>query len=97
MRTTCGRSSAQHAGRGQRPLVLTDGVFSLTGAVAPLDQYVEALRDYGTATLLVDDAHGIGTIGRNGRGSLEHLGLWGEEDQCRPGPRRRWASMFAAR
>ncbi len=73
------------ARRGHRPLVLTDGVFSLTGAVAPLDQYVEALRDYGPATLLVDDAHGIGTIGRNGRGSLEHLGLWGEDVNADPG------------
>ena len=64
--------------------MLTDGVFSLTGAVAPLDQYVEALRDYGTATLLVDDAHGLGTIGPSGRGSLEHLGLWGEEVNADP-------------
>lgn len=64
------------ASHGQRPLVLSDGVFSLTGAVAPLDRYVEILRGYRTATLLIDDAHGIGTIGGNGRGSLEHLGLW---------------------
>jgi 7-keto-8-aminopelargonate synthetase-like enzyme len=70
--------------RGQRPLVLTDGVFSLTGAVAPLDRYVEVLRDYGTSTLLVDDAHGLGTIGRKGRGSLEHLGLWGAEVNADP-------------
>ncbi len=69
---------------GQRPLVLTDGVFSLTGAVAPIDQYVEALRDHDTATLLVDDAHGIGTIGGNGRGSLEHLGLWSEDVNADP-------------
>ncbi len=68
-----------HVTPGQRPLVPTDGVFSLTGAVAPLDRYAEALRDYDTATLLIDDAHGIGTIGRNGRGSLEYLGLWDEE------------------
>jgi 8-amino-7-oxononanoate synthase len=62
----------------QRPLVLTDGVFSMTGEVAPLDLYLAVLREYSTATLLVDDAHGIGTIGRNGRGTLEHLGLWDE-------------------
>lgn len=74
----------QRVGRGQRPLVLTDGVFSMTGAVAPMDQYLEALRDYGTATLLVDDAHGIGTIGPNGRGSLEHLGLWSAEVNADP-------------
>ncbi len=78
------RQKLRERGQGQRPLVLTDGVFSLTGAVAPLDQYVEALRDYGTATLLVDDAHGLGTIGPSGRGSLEHLGLWGEEVNADP-------------
>ncbi|MGO9109762.1 MAG: aminotransferase class I/II-fold pyridoxal phosphate-dependent enzyme [Thermoguttaceae bacterium] len=74
----------EHLSQRQKPLVLTDGVFSMTGAVAPLDRYVEALRDYGTATLVVDDAHGIGTIGRNGRGSLEHLGLWGENVNADP-------------
>ena len=72
----------RHAGK--KPLVLTDGVFSMTGAVAPVDRYVEALRDYGTATLLIDDAHGLGTIGRNGRGSLEHLGLWSNEINADP-------------
>ncbi len=74
----------EHVPRGKRPLVLTDGVFALTGAVAPLDHYVEALRDYGTATLLVDDAHGIGTIGQRGRGSLEHLGMWREDVNADP-------------
>jgi 7-keto-8-aminopelargonate synthetase-like enzyme len=68
----------------KRPLVLTDGVFSLTGAVAPLDRYVEALRGYSAATLLVDDAHGIGTIGSNGRGSLEYLGLWSDNINADP-------------
>jgi 7-keto-8-aminopelargonate synthetase-like enzyme len=74
----------QRVGRDERPLVLTDGVFSLTGAVAPLDEYAEVLRDYSTATLLVDDAHGLCTIGRDGRGSLEQLGLWGEEVNADP-------------
>jgi 8-amino-7-oxononanoate synthase len=61
---------------GQRPLVLTDGIFSVTGAVAPIDRYVELLREYRQATILVDDAHGFGTLGHHGRGTLEHLGLW---------------------
>ena len=69
---------------GQRPLVLTDGVFSLSGAVAPIDQYAEILRECGTATLLIDDAHGTGTIGVNGRGSLEHFGLWDAEVNADP-------------
>jgi 7-keto-8-aminopelargonate synthetase-like enzyme len=63
---------------GQRPLVLTDGIFSVSGAIAPVDQYVEVLKDYRQATILVDDAHGFGAIGRNGRGTLDHLGLWGD-------------------
>jgi len=74
----------KRAGWGQRPLVLTDGIFSISGAVAPLERYVELLREYGTATLLIDDAHGTGTVGLNGRGSLEHLGLWGEEVNADP-------------
>ncbi len=71
-----GQKLRQRVGPGQRPLVLTDGVFSLTGEVPPIDRYVKLLRAYETATLLVDDAHGVGTLGSNGRGSLEHLGLW---------------------
>jgi len=61
----------------ERPLVLTDGVFSAGGDIAPLDQYVETLSRYEGASLLVDDAHGFGTLGDNGRGTLEHFGLWG--------------------
>jgi len=56
----------------------------MSGAVAPIVQYVELLRDYGTSTLLVDDAHGLGTIGGNGRGTLEHLELWGENVNADP-------------
>ena len=79
----------KQAGQGRRPLVLTDGVFSISGAVAPLDEYAEILKEIGVATLLVDDAHGFGTIGRHGRGSLEHLGLWDDgvnEAPVRDGP-----------
>jgi len=70
--------------QGQRPLVLTDGIFSTTGAVAPIDRYAELLRDFGRATILIDDAHGFGTIGRHGRGTLEHLGLWSEQVNADP-------------
>ena len=74
----------KRAAQGQRPLVLTDGIFAVSGALAPLDQYVDILRDWGTATLLVDDAHGIGTIGPLGRGSLEQFGLWSEAVNADP-------------
>ncbi len=68
-----------HAAPGQRPVVLTDGVFSLSGAVAPVDRYLETLQAFDSPALLIDDAHGFGAIGANGRGTLEHLGLWSDK------------------
>ena len=59
----------------ERPIVLTDGVFSLLGTIAPLNKYVELLAHYEGASLLVDDAHGFGTLGNFGRGTFEHFGL----------------------
>ena len=58
----------------ERPIVLTDGVFSLLGTIAPLDEYGELLTHYEGASLLVDDAHGFGVLGESGRGTLEHFG-----------------------
>jgi len=66
-----------HLGPGQVPLVITDGVFPVTGALAPLRDYVEVLAPYG-GILCVDDSHGVGVLGANGRGSLEHWGVEGE-------------------
>jgi 8-amino-7-oxononanoate synthase len=62
---------------GRRPLVMTDGIFAATGALAPIDKYIGLLEDCGTATLLIDDAHGFGAVGANGRGTLEYFDLWG--------------------
>jgi len=62
---------------GERPLVLTDGIFAASGDIAPVDRYVGILGRYEGASLLVDDAHGFGTLGDCGRGTLEHFGLWG--------------------
>jgi 7-keto-8-aminopelargonate synthetase-like enzyme len=62
---------------GKRPLVMSDGLFAATGAIAPIDRYVGLLEKLETATLLIDDAHGFGSVGENGRGTLEHFGLWG--------------------
>jgi len=67
---------AQHVGPRQRPLVLTDGVSPSLGCLAPLDRYGKILAAYGGAGVLVDDAHGVGTLGERGRGTLEFLGLW---------------------
>ena len=59
---------------GQRPLVLTDGVFPVYGRIAPVRDYAEALAPY-RGLLAVDDAHGAGVLGPNGRGVTEHFGL----------------------
>ena len=59
----------------ERPLVLSDGVFSLLGTVAPIAEYVSLLENYESASLLIDDAHGFGVLGKQGRGTLEHCGF----------------------
>ncbi len=58
-------------------LVIVEGLYSVRGDVAPLDRIAEVTREAG-AYLLVDDAHGFGVFGRNGRGVCEHFGV---EDQ----------------
>lgn len=55
-----------------RPLLLTDGLFPL-GRVAPLDRYRALLERFAGAAVLIDDAHGFGILGPNGRGLAEHL------------------------
>ena len=57
-----------------RPLIITDGVFALTGEIAPVDQLYSLALKYG-AMLIVDDAHATGVLGENGRGTPEHFHL----------------------
>jgi 8-amino-7-oxononanoate synthase len=59
---------------GGRALVITDGVFSMDGDLAPLPALAEIARTQG-AWLMVDDAHGFGVLGPEGKGSLAHFGL----------------------
>ncbi len=65
------------AGRGS--LIVTDGVFSMDGDLAPLPQLVELAREHG-CRLMVDEAHATGAIGPGGRGSVAAAGLSGEVD-----------------
>ena len=54
--------------------IITDGVFSMDGDLAPLDALVKLAKE-NNATLMVDDAHGIGVLGEKGKGIVEHFGL----------------------
>jgi 8-amino-7-oxononanoate synthase len=60
-------------------LVVVDGVFSMEGDIAAMPDIVSLSKKYG-ARLMVDDAHGIGVLGKNGRGTAEHFGLEHEVD-----------------
>lgn len=66
---------------GELPLMLiiTDGVFSMDGDLAPLPEIVKLAKNYGALTM-VDDAHGEGVLGRGGRGIVDHFGLTGQVD-----------------
>jgi glycine C-acetyltransferase len=64
---------------GLRKLIVTDGVFSMEGDIAPLPQIVALAREY-EAAVMVDDSHGTGVLGTFGRGIAEHFGLLGEID-----------------
>ena len=65
------------ATRNKGKLIIIDGVFSMEGDIADLPRLVKLAKAYG-ARVMVDDAHGIGVLGKGGRGTAEHFGL---EDQ----------------
>jgi glycine C-acetyltransferase len=63
----------------KRRLVITDGVFSMDGDIAPLAEIAALAREHG-AIMMVDDAHASGVLGRNGRGTVDHFGIHGQVD-----------------
>ncbi|NLY91092.1 MAG: aminotransferase class I/II-fold pyridoxal phosphate-dependent enzyme [Firmicutes bacterium] len=69
----------QKLGTDAPKLIITDGVFSMEGDLANLPEIVRLARKYN-ARILVDDAHGIGVLGANGRGTAEYFGLEDEID-----------------
>lgn len=69
----------ENYGKFQRLFIITDGVFSMDGDIAPLPRIVELAEEFGALTI-VDDAHGEGVLGRGGRGIVDHFGLHGRVD-----------------
>jgi len=61
----------------KRRLIVTDSVFSVDGDIAPLPDIVDLAEKY-SALVMVDDAHGTGVLGKNGKGAIEHFGLEGK-------------------
>jgi glycine C-acetyltransferase len=60
-------------------VVMTDGVFSMEGSLAPLPEMIDLAKEYG-AFLVVDESHGTGVLGATGRGTAEELGVFGKID-----------------
>lgn len=73
------RALTEHRGNFPRALVITDGVFSMDGDVAPLDKIYQVSKKHD-AILMVDDAHGEGVLGKGGRGIVDHFRLHGKVD-----------------
>ncbi len=69
----------QHEGAYEKALIVTDGVFSMDGDIAPLDRIYE-IADAYDILLMVDDAHGEGVLGKGGRGIVDHYNLHGKVD-----------------
>jgi len=68
-----------HSHRGRRALVVTDGLFSVVGDIAPLPEIVQVAKKYNML-LMVDDAHATGVLGENGGGTADYFGLQNEID-----------------
>jgi len=73
------KSKLESAKSARRRVIWTDGVFSMEGSIAKLPEILQLAEDYD-AIVAVDDSHGTGVLGANGRGPAEHYGVLGEVD-----------------
>ena len=73
------RKTPRSDGKPPLILIITDGVFSMDGDLAPLPEIVRLAKEYDVLTM-VDDAHGEGVMGKGGRGVVDHFGLVGQID-----------------
>jgi len=73
------RAIQENLSNARRALIVTDGVFSMDGDIAPLPEIYEIAQKYNIL-LMVDDAHGEGVLGHGGRGIVHHFGLMGKVD-----------------
>jgi glycine C-acetyltransferase len=72
----CERILQEHAAFTGKKLIISDGVFSMDGDIAPLPELCNLAEKYG-CIMMVDDAHSTGVLGRNGRGTVDHLNCHG--------------------
>jgi glycine C-acetyltransferase len=77
--TAASEKALKKSGGARRRLIVTDGVFSMDGDIAPLPEIVEVADSYD-ALIMVDDAHGEGVLGSRGRGLVDHFGMHGRVD-----------------
>jgi len=75
----CRRLCEETAAWPGRKLLITDGIFSMDGDIAPLPELCDLAEKFG-CIMMVDDAHASGVLGRNGRGTVDHLGCHGRVD-----------------
>lgn len=73
------RRNLEACPENQGKLVIVDGVYSMEGDIAPLPELVAVAKEFG-ARIMVDDAHGLGVLGKTGRGTLEHFGVTDQVD-----------------
>ena len=72
----CERVLQEHSSFPGKKLIITDGVFSMDGDIAPLPELCDLAEKYGSI-MMVDDAHASGVLGRNGRGTIDHFDCHG--------------------